>query len=259
MLRDKTWSRDLRQGETHMPDYRLVQAWDEILAYIKTLSVLVEGSILLSGRLENHPGGLTVHPQYRVQIRPGGRRGTCRRRCVGQDPPLRPRVQRPHRVIGTPDRIFPRPRNARPLILHRGGTTCRPTIDSNYAEDLQGHMTCVDGVVCLGDRIVVPLSLRQTCLDALHAAHQGISGTSSIFWPGVTRDILGVTAGNATATRPHNHGCPQSPQRPVTTPFMRRLFPPCRPQLPGPRGPVLRVANSCTSLERRHRTSDCAQ
>ena len=52
----------------------------------------------------------------------------------------------------------------------------------------------VDGVVMLGERIVVPPSLRREVLEHLHGAHQGISqmtgrAQTSVFWPGITSDI----------------------------------------------------------------------
>ena len=56
------------------------------------------------------------------------------------------------------------------------------------------HLYSSDGVVLYKDRIVIPPSLRPTCLSALHAAHQGTSAMTakaevSIFWPGITNDI----------------------------------------------------------------------
>ena len=36
-----------------------------------------------------------------------------------------------------------------------------------------------DGIVIYKDRIVIPPSLRQTCLSALHAAHQGTSAMTA--------------------------------------------------------------------------------
>ena len=58
----------------------------------------------------------------------------------------------------------------------------------------RGHLYSSDGVVIYKDRIVIPPSLRPTCLSALHAAHQGTSAMTakaeaSIFWPGITNDI----------------------------------------------------------------------
>ena len=51
-----------------------------------------------------------------------------------------------------------------------------------------------DGVVIYDDRAVIPPSLRPVILNALHAAHQGVSMMGSrartiVFWPGMTADI----------------------------------------------------------------------
>ena len=59
-----------------------------------------------------------------------------------------------------------------------------------YCESLSN----VDGVLTYKDRIIIPTSLRRTCLDALRVAHQGTSrmtarAESSIFWPGMIKDI----------------------------------------------------------------------
>ena len=55
----------------------------------------------------------------------------------------------------------------------------------------------VDGVILMGQRIVVPPSLRQPVLDALHAAHQGVSAMraraiDSVYWPDITNDIARI-------------------------------------------------------------------
>ena len=47
-----------------------------------------------------------------------------------------------------------------------------------------------DGALLLGQRIVIPGVLRERCLRALHAAHQGVEGMtararSSVWWPGI--------------------------------------------------------------------------
>ena len=61
------------------------------------------------------------------------------------------------------------------------------------------HLYSCDGVVIYKDRIVIPPSLRPTCLSGLHAAHQGTSAMTakaevSIFWPGITNDIQATRA-----------------------------------------------------------------
>ena len=62
----------------------------------------------------------------------------------------------------------------------------------------------VDGVIMMGERIVVPPSLRREVLDHLHGAHQGVSqmtgrAQASVFWPGILSDI--------TATRNNCRTC----------------------------------------------------
>jgi len=61
------------------------------------------------------------------------------------------------------------------------------------------HLYSIDGVIIYKDRIVIPPSLRQNCLLALHAAHQGSSSMifrakTSIFWPGITTDVHAIRA-----------------------------------------------------------------
>lgn len=56
------------------------------------------------------------------------------------------------------------------------------------------HLSVVDGVLLYKDRILIPASLRQEILDALHSAHQVVTAMtarteSSIFWPGITSQI----------------------------------------------------------------------
>ncbi|XP_013410955.1 uncharacterized protein LOC106174104 [Lingula anatina] len=55
----------------------------------------------------------------------------------------------------------------------------------------------VDGVILMGQRIVIPGALRTPILNALHAAHQGISAmqsraADSVFWPKLTLRELGT-------------------------------------------------------------------
>ena len=46
----------------------------------------------------------------------------------------------------------------------------------------------------LGNRVIVPTSLRKKVLHLLHAAHQGVDrmkgrASESVFWPGIVADI----------------------------------------------------------------------
>ena len=82
---------------------------------------------------------------------------------------------------------------------------------------IMADLSINNDVVCYGDRIVVPLALRQPCLLALHSAHQGVSGmmaraNSSLYWPGMTRQP-GPTAQSVTAMPPPNQRCHQSRQK----------------------------------------------
>ena len=77
----------------------------------------------------------------------------------------------------------------------------------------------IDGVICRGDRIIIPTSLRPTCLNALHAAHQGVSrmtarAEASLFWPGITKDITATRERCATC----NSNAPSQPAMPSITP-----------------------------------------
>ena len=80
-------------------------------------------------------------------------------------------------------------------------------------------LSAVDGVLTYGDRIVIPAKLRRTCLDALHAAHQGTSRMtarteSSLFWPGMTKDIAATRDSCAVC----NGNAPSQPAMPSITP-----------------------------------------
>ena len=62
------------------------------------------------------------------------------------------------------------------------------------------HLHTIDGIVIYKDRVVVPPSLRQDILSALHAAHQGVTSMisraeASVFWPGITPAISSYRTG----------------------------------------------------------------
>ena len=51
-----------------------------------------------------------------------------------------------------------------------------------------------DGIILKGNRILIPESLRDDVLKAIHTAHQGevksiLLARESVFWPGMTNDI----------------------------------------------------------------------
>lgn len=70
--------------------------------------------------------------------------------------------------------------------------------------------------------MVIPPNLRQTVLDALHSAHQGVTqmcsrAESSIFWPGMTPAIT-ATRNRCTACNRMAPSQPNAPPYPPTTP-----------------------------------------
>ena len=83
-----------------------------------------------------------------------------------------------------------------------------------------------DGVVIYKNRIVIPPALRQQCLSALHAAHQGTSAMTaraetSIFWPGITNDIHATRANCSQCNRmaPSQAALPPTPPTLSEYPF----------------------------------------
>ncbi len=62
-----------------------------------------------------------------------------------------------------------------------------------YADSL----CVVDGMILLGQRIVIPPPLKANILKALHSAHQGVTAMitrahDSVFWPNISVDITRV-------------------------------------------------------------------
>ena len=67
----------------------------------------------------------------------------------------------------------------------------------------RADLNVVDGVVMLGNRVVVPRRLRREVIQHLHAAHQGVSAmtaraTAAVYWPGILSDIQAVRDGCTT-------------------------------------------------------------
>ncbi len=88
------------------------------------------------------------------------------------------------------------------------------------------HLYSSDGVIVYKDRIVIPPSLRPSCLSALHAAHQGTSAMTSkaeasVFWPGITNDIRATRANCSHCNRmaPSQAALPPTPPTLSEYPF----------------------------------------
>ena len=93
--------------------------------------------------------------------------------------------------------------------------------DLRQYHQYRDSLTTFDGVVLYRDRIVIPPSLRDTVLSALHSAHQCVSQMCSraerdFFWPGMTSAITDVRA-NCTAC---NRIAPSQPSAPPTAPIL---------------------------------------
>lgn len=90
----------------------------------------------------------------------------------------------------------------------------------------RAHLYSCDGVVVYKQRLVIPPSLRQRCLAALHSAHQGTSAMNakaeaSIYWPGITRDITSIRTTCAQCNRmaPSQASLPPTPPTLSDYPF----------------------------------------
>ena len=88
------------------------------------------------------------------------------------------------------------------------------------------HLYTVDGVVFYKDHVMIPPSLRQDCLAALHAAHQGASSMisraeTSVFWPGITTAIMSVrnTCNHCNRMAPSQPSAPPTPPISPAYPF----------------------------------------
>ena len=92
----------------------------------------------------------------------------------------------------------------------------------------------MDGVACYKGRLIIPATLKKEILGAIHATHQGVSIMNnrveqSVFWPGITVDIVNSRHTCGTCTRkapsqPAGKPVPPIGGRTSLPPFSRRLF-----------------------------------
>jgi hypothetical protein len=86
-----------------------------------------------------------------------------------------------------------------------------PQCSYDVGEDLKPfyqfrhNIHVVGGVVYYKDRVIIPAALRNQVLDAIHAAHQGVSGMvsrveDSVCWPGITPNIMRTRGGCMSAS-----------------------------------------------------------
>ena len=82
-------------------------------------------------------------------------------------------------------------------------------------------LSTFDGVILYHDRVLIPPSLRDNVLAALHAAHQGTTqmcsrADTSFFWPGLTPAITELRNRCASC----NRNAPSQPSAPPTPPIL---------------------------------------
>ena len=93
---------------------------------------------------------------------------------------------------------------------------------SKFKEDLY----TVDDVILYKNRILIPPCHRQEILESLHSAHQGTTAMisraeSSVFWPGITRDILNTrnSCSHCNRMAPSQPSAPPHPPKLPDYPF----------------------------------------
>jgi transposase InsO family protein len=84
------------------------------------------------------------------------------------------------------------------------------------------EMSVGDGIIFRGQKLVIPKTLRQEMIDAVHIGHMGVNKTVSrardiMFWPLMTKDITDhVLACHLCLT--HRHANPKQPLKPHDVP-----------------------------------------
>ena len=105
------------------------------------------------------------------------------------------------------------------MLIENGVPDCKEAWPLNLTEfyKFRNELYPVDVVIIDKGRIVIPPSIREEVLIALHAAHQGVTSMiaraeSSVFWPGITNQIVEV--------RRNCHHCNRmAPSLPAIPPF----------------------------------------
>ena len=69
--------------------------------------------------------------------------------------------------------------------------------DINKFWDVRERLVVQDGVLIMGQRMVIPAALRTSVLKILHGAHQGCTGMAArarrtVYWPGIDKDIANM-------------------------------------------------------------------
>ena len=82
-------------------------------------------------------------------------------------------------------------------------------------------LTEYEGVIYMGDRVVVPEELRSRTLDTLHAAHQGITSMRlrakrNLFWSNMARDIASKRMSCISCDETARSQSPEPSMTPIT-------------------------------------------
>ena len=121
-----------------------------------------------------------------------------------------------------------------------------PEVKEEWPKHLQDfyarreELTCVDNVVMLGSRAVIPRALRKIATEILHSGHCGVAGMSErarevMFWPRMTEDIEAARAECRTCIRI----APSQPSAPPT-------------ELPTPEYPFQQVSTDYFEVSGKH-------
>ena len=90
------------------------------------------------------------------------------------------------------------------------------------------ELSCLDGVLIRGMRVIIPKCLRARFLNKVHYGHLGISkckarAREALFWPGLTKDIINVVQSCNTCNKHQPQQCkePLKPHPVPLYPFQR--------------------------------------
>ena len=114
-------------------------------------------------------------------------------------------------------------------MITQGFPATKPLTCSSTMEEFWRHrdnLHLIDEVIMMGDRIVIPKSLRPEVLQSLHAAHQGVTSMTerarcAVYWPGISKDIDSIRASCYQCNRIAPSQAKLPPVMPLipTTPF----------------------------------------
>ena len=113
------------------------------------------------------------------------------------------------------------------LVKYMEGQVDTPQGIKEFSKYLD-YLYVQEGVILYQDRVVMPSTLRQTALNNLHAAHQGVTSmelraSKIMFWPGISEDIRQKRAScvECNINAPSQAPLPSSPATPPSTPFQK--------------------------------------